>query len=232
METNNPTNQEREYQRKLEAVTLDYIKRFEAGEKPSLADYQSRYPDMAADLAANIAYYQLEGRRLLEEIEQDEATPGYASRLQAEISQDPDYYSKRDSLLDKFFEKSSAATIATLSSFSEAADAQDMGLDELAEEAGISLDIMMAFEQRLVKIKGLPHKLVNRLAELLQVSSEVILNTLRQPPVAAAFHFNQDVPQEVELQDFVMLVEKSIQLDTAQKAEWLNEARNDAYTEN
>jgi len=233
MKIHNLSLTEQEYQRSLEEVTLDYIERYEAGEQPNLTDYQARYPELAQDLASNITYYHLEGRELVRQIEQEEATPGYATRLKAQIEQDPTFLAKRDQLLDKILGMSAPSTnsaAAVLSSFDEAADRKNMGLDELAEQAGISLDLMVALDQHLIKIAGLPRKLVSRLAELLEVPADIILNTLRQPSTSPAFHFNQNIPGQVEPQEFAFLVERSLQLDPQQKAAWLFEVEKDAYS--
>jgi hypothetical protein len=161
--------------------------------------------------------------------------PGYVARLQARLQSDPEHQARRDSLLDGIYGTSATTTNVaaspSLTSFIEAADRKNMGIDELAEQAGITLDIMMALEQRLVKVVGLPRKLVNRLAELLEIPAGTILTWLRQPPTAAAFHFNQSVPQESRPQEFAALLRASLQLDAAKKSEWLNEVKTDAYTE-
>jgi hypothetical protein len=72
MKTNNNNSlNEQEYRHTLTSITLEYIRQFEAGEKPDLAAYRLKYPEFVDELAANIAYYHLEGREILEQLEQD-----------------------------------------------------------------------------------------------------------------------------------------------------------------
>ena len=231
MDTNNNFDDTQVYRTRLGAVTLDYLTRLENGESVNLTDYQTRYPELADDLAANLAYYHLEGRETLVRLEQDRTTPGYAARLEARQATNPNFTAKRDALFDQLFASSGATSAAptSVASLIEVAEGQDLSVTELADRLDLSLDLVMALEQHLVKISGLPRRLVNRLAEVLTLNLDAVLTYLRQPASSAAFHLNQSVPQEAQTQDFATLVNQSMQLTPAQKKEWLAQAKQDAY---
>lgn len=103
--------------------------------------------------------------------------------------------------------------------------------DRLAEENNAALELYDALDRGLVKVSGLARKLVLDLVGSTGASEAELLDSLRLPPLSAAVHYNENVPQAPEKQDFATWVQQSHQLTEKQKEYWLNEIARDAYSE-
>jgi hypothetical protein len=103
---------------------------------------------------------------------------------------------------------------------------------QLARQLGITSDIMMALEQRLVNLAGIPRRLIARLSEVLEVSKSQVNSYLAGSVQASAMYMAEDKPAEAKRQDFADYVRQSQMLKPTEKDRWLKEVETDALSEN
>ena len=78
---------ELEQEQLLDKLTDELIDLVERGERPDFSHYAAYYPELASTLKIRLADYWLKDRQLLEELEEERATPAYIARLTAKIAE-------------------------------------------------------------------------------------------------------------------------------------------------
>jgi transcriptional regulator with XRE-family HTH domain len=104
--------------------------------------------------------------------------------------------------------------------------ASSNGLTEetLAERLDLSEPILIKLERRLLRFASIPGEVVNRIAEVLQVSARQVQSYLSQPPTLAAnAMYRADSVPKARQQDFAEAVESCFEMSEVQKRFWLNQ---------
>ena len=197
-------------------ITAHYVAEVQAGRRPVLSDYISRYPQYADAIADFVAYYQaievpgpdLSASAPLSQVSQVSLTRAL-QRIQAEP----------------------ASTITTLL----ANQTRHFTLPELARKLDLSIDIVALLEQRVIDPSTLPGELYRRIADVLQQSVSAVQAFLIGPAHyggserVGRYSMNiaeSPAPYQVSNyqyapdQSFRSLVEESLWLSPAQRATW------------
>lgn len=114
-----------------------------------------------------------------------------------------------------------------LVSLMEAAKRRNLRLKDVADQLGVGVPIMSKLEQRLLQFSTLPETLIRKLAETLEVGSELVRDYLRQPPTlaaGAAYQYKgKATPQVAGQQDFAEAIRSCPGMNAAEKQVWLAE---------
>jgi transcriptional regulator with XRE-family HTH domain len=219
----------------LNLLTMHYIERVERGENPALEEYTAIQPELAGELKANIAHYWLEAHETLEEFRVAEQSVAYQVELVDRLN-DPQEQERARQAVSKILGGVSTKGKAQsqeepLESLYRRAREKKLTPPQLARKLGITSDIMMALEQRMVNLAGIPRRLVGHLSEVLEVSNRQLLNYLGSSAQASAMYQAEDKPAEVKRQDFADYVRQSRMLKPTEKDHWLKEVETGALSE-
>lgn len=197
--------QRRERQFEIDRITARYAAEFKSGRKPDLADYLTRYPDYAAELADFIATYHLALVDLPEPDETPEPvrSPAFARALAAIRAR----------------EEAAAAHPALTGLVDRALDA-GLSVREFAERVRLSPSIVMRLDAHAIAGASIPRELFRRLAVALDVQVEAVMGFLgASPQASAAFFYADEAPATIQ-DDFLTVLEASDDLAPDRKAEW------------
>ncbi len=166
----------------LALLTMHYIERVEQGENPTLEEYTTRYPDLTGDLKVNIENYWFNARELLEAFKREDASTEYQAQLVDRLN-DPKEQERARKAVAKILagaasEVQTQPVVENLTSLYQRAREKKLSPPQLARKLGIPSDIMMALEQRLVNLTGIPRCLITQLSEVLEVSNRQITTYL------------------------------------------------------
>ncbi len=218
----------------LNLLTMHYIERVQRGENPALEEYTANQPELAGDLKANIAHYWLEAHETLEKFRVAEQSATYQVELIERLN-DPQEQERSRQAVSRIIAGVSAEEKAQsqpepLESLYRRAREKKLTPPQLARQLGITSDIMMALEQRMVNLAGIPRRLITRLGEVLEVSTSQLSNYLAGSAQSSAMYLAEDKPAEVKRQDFADYIRQSRMLKPAEKNNWLKEVETDALT--
>ncbi len=214
-------------------LTMHYIERAGQGENPALEEYTADYPELADELKANIAHYWLETRVSLEEFKQEDASVEYQAQTIARL-QDPQEQARSRQAVTKILAgiTQMEPSEENLQSLYQRAREKKLTPPQLARKAGITSDIMMALEQRMVNLTGIPRQIFERLSEVLEVSNRQLVNYFSGAVQASTMYHADDKPVEAKRQDFADYIRQSQMLKQDGKEYWLHEVENDTLPEN
>ncbi len=217
-------------------LTMHYIERAGQGENPPLEEYTANYPELAAELKTNIAHYWLETRVTLEEFKQEDASVEYQAQIIARL-RDPQEQTRSRQAVTKILagitpQVKTEPPEENLQSLYQRAREKKLTPPQLARKTGITSDIMMALEQRMVNLTGIPRQIFERLSEVLEVSNRQLVNYFGGAVQASAMYHADDKPVEAKRQEFADYIRQSQMLKQNEKEYWLHEVENDALTEN
>ena len=217
-------------------LTMHYIERAGQGENPALEEYTTGYPELADELKANIAHYWLETSETLEEFKQEDASVEYQAQLIARLH-DPQVQARSRQAVTKILagitpQVKMEPSEENLQSLYQRAREKKLTPPQLARKAGITSDIMMALEQRMVNLTGIPRQIIQRLSEVLEVSNRQLITYFGGAVQASAMYHADDKPVEAKRQDFADYIRQSQMLKQNEKEYWLHEVENDALTGN
>jgi hypothetical protein len=219
----------------LNLLTMHYIERVERGENPALEEYTVSQPELAGELKANIAHYWLEAHETLEEFRVADQSAAYQVELVERLN-DPQEQERARQAVSKILagvpsELKAQNQAEPLESLYRRAREKNLTPPQLTRQLGITSDIMMALEQRMVNLAGIPRRLITRLGEVLEVSNRQLLNYLGGSAQASAMYQAEDKPAEVKRQDFADYVRQSRMLKPTEKDHWLYEVETDSLNE-
>lgn len=92
----------------------------------------------------------------------------------------------------------------------------------LAERLSLSVPLVFKLERRLLSFASLPAALIDRLADVLQVTERQVRDYLNQPPTlaAGASYRADNAPKAVRQQDFLQAVRTDHEMTEEEKAFW------------
>ena len=109
-----------------------------------------------------------------------------------------------------------------LVSFNDAARRRGVSPRQLSERLGIGMTLFAKLNRRLVRASTVPARLIDRLAEELQVSIAHVESYLSQGPALAqgAAYRSEVVPSVTEAEDFAEAVRSCVDMSEEQKRQW------------
>ena len=110
-----------------------------------------------------------------------------------------------------------------LSSLIGVTDKRGMTLDAFAHETGLSVGLIVALNNRLVRIGSIPREAVESVAHVLGRSVDTVFAYLQLPPTlsTSAQYKAEGTPTAAPQRDFFELVRIDRELTEAQKQRWL-----------
>src|SRR6266853_1584229 len=145
---------DKELEEAVQRLTARYVSELRAGHHPRLSDYLSRYPQYADVITDFVTYYHAIEVGVPEEIE-----------IIPPLSQ------ASRSALDEAWKRVLNADIVVynpLNSLQMAANQINTSFSQLAEEIGLSRDVLKKLEQHSIDAATIPAELCYRLAKALQ----------------------------------------------------------------
>ena len=205
-----------EYDEALLRITARYVEEARAGRQPRLSDYLARYPQHAEAITDFVAYYHaLETRAP----RSPGVMPSLSERSQVAMQR----------ALNRLSAPTTTHTAASRSrqdSLLRLAHREDVTVAWLAEETGLSLDILRKLETRAIRPATIPYEAVRRIALALRQPLSAVLfylgehipagRSVAEP--AAEYHAQ---PQGEGDESFRQAVESSADLTSGQRAAWL-----------
>lgn len=115
----------------------------------------------------------------------------------------------------------------------ESAKARGMSATDLARELRLGVPEVVKLDRRLIRASTLPRRLIDHLAQMLQVSFAEVATYLRRPPTlsAQASYKADQAPRVAAQEEFAHAIAASHALTEAQKAFWraeMNDLLGDA----
>jgi hypothetical protein len=204
----------------LDSLVLEIIGKMERGESVILADYVAQYPQIAADLQAALANYWFGDRAAILQLRQDFLNDAYAKSWQTR---------QNDRLAQErattFVQKLATGGIESLL---ERAAEKNIEPDELAERANLTPELLEQLDERAFRLFSLPVSLIERLAEILELSAGQIVSYLsapRQSGYGVAEASVSYLGQSAGQQDFGQTIADDYDLTAEQRAFWLDEVQ-------
>lgn len=116
-----------------------------------------------------------------------------------------------------------ASPQAAFESLLEAAKAKNLNRSKFAAALGLSVSLVQYLEKRRLEFASIPPKIINRIAEVLEIAEETVAKYLNQPPVVAtnASYKTQERPVEIKPKSFSEAVREDQQLSTEEKRKLL-----------
>src|SRR5579859_228943 len=126
--------------------------------------------------------------------------------------------------LSAFRDRKAAHTQPALTSLKEAAARRGITLKTLADSLELGLPLVAKLEQRLLRLESLPARLIDRLADSLQVSTRQVRAYLGQPPKlsSAALYRADAAPRTGAQEEFEHAIKTCAGMTAAQKQAWLD----------
>lgn len=114
------------------------------------------------------------------------------------------------------------ANLQPLQSLVAVAKKRGLSVKALAQQVGIGVTLIAKLQDRLLVANSVPNTLLERLSQLLEVTTEQICAYLQLPPQLAkgAMFKSSDVPRVGEQQTFEKAVEEALEMSAEQKAFW------------
>ena len=122
-------------------------------------------------------------------------------------------------VLTEILTRQQARNSAAITSLKDAAAARNLKFPELADRAGMSLQLLISLEQRMVQTASITRTAKSRLAAALKTSVETLTAYFELPPqlIAGTSYKSGDQPTVGAQQDFTQLVNQDAKLTAAQK---------------
>jgi hypothetical protein len=195
-------------------ITEQFIAEQEAGQQPRLTDYVRRYPQYAMEIAGFVAYY----------------TALEASALSATATV-PELSTDAQAALERGWKRVAAPSALIAVSLQTLAWRHQYSLAQLATRLDLSSDLVDQLARRQLVAATVPHELLQRLAQVLAQSLEVVrqtLGTLERSGVPTlgeervvydlSSAAGSDVPRPATFREAIL---SSSRLSAAQKERWL-----------
>jgi hypothetical protein len=207
---------DREQEEAVQRLTARYVSELLAGSHPRLSDYLSRYPQYEDVITDFVTYYHAIEVGVPEEI--DIIPPlSQASR----------------SALDEAWKRVLNADIVAynpLNSLQMAANQIHKSFSQLAEEVGLSQDVLKKLEQHRIDAATIPGELCHRLAKALQrplAAVEIYLGLVKHKQLTqgvaetlATYHVEAQPGLDMHLLSFQQALEQSKNLSDEQQYVW------------
>lgn len=261
--SNLPTAGSPEYYQKLaqeeilDNLTLNLIERIRKGERINFGELSQKYPSQVIkEVQGRLADYWLEDRSEIQELEAEQV----GSQDLTNLLNSPQERARARNIVEDIAAIVAAERSANAAKISDVtatntqkvennsssqepekpienlfrvAAAKNIKPQQLAQQLGISLDIMTKLNQKAIKWVGLPKELVNRLSQVLEVSisqlESFFSNSSASPVLGGAYHLNKDKPTSLQQQDFATVVQKSPSLPKEQREYWLKEIEKSSF---
>ncbi len=207
---------DRELEEAVQRLTAHYVSELLAGHHPRLSDYLSRYPQYADAITDFVTYYHAIEMGVHEEIE-----------IIPPLSQ------ASRSALDEAWKRVLNADIVVynpLNSLQMTANQIHKSFSQLAEEIGLSQDVLKKLEQHSIDATTIPGELCHRLAKALQrplAAVEIYLGLVKHKQPAqgvaetlASYHVEAQPGLDVHSLSFQQALEQSKLLSNEQKVVW------------
>lgn len=217
-------------------LIMDYIERVEQGEDPTLPEYTRLYPEFEDELKISITQYWLETRISLQEIKNQTATEEYQKQLAARLNDPKEKEQARQAVTNIMVgvESTLPAVEEKLESLYKRAREKKLSPPQLARKLSLPSDIMMALEQRLVNLTGIPRRIISTLSETLDVSHRQVIIYLSGGVQTSTMYLAEDKPTEANRQDFADYVRQSYQsnlINENDKESWLKAVETDSLSQ-
>jgi hypothetical protein len=110
-----------------------------------------------------------------------------------------------------------------VSSLNDAARGRGLTPRKAAERLGVGMTLFAKLNRRLIRAASIPARLVERLAEELQVPADQIRAYLSHAPMlaAGAAYRSDQAPEVAEAEEFSEAVRNSADMNEEQKVEWV-----------
>lgn len=205
---------DREQEEVVQRITARYIAELRAGHQPRLSDYLSRYPQYADAITDFVIYYHATEVDILEEIDR---MPPLSQASRAAL----------DDAWKRVFHSESVAN-TSLETLQVMADKQGKPFPQLAEEIGLSIDILEKLEGHIIDTATIPKEAYKRLATALQqplIAIETYLGLAERKELTQGLAeepatYRVEVQSNVQTQTFWEAIEQSIRLSNEQKDAW------------
>ncbi len=111
----------------------------------------------------------------------------------------------------------------SVTSLLEAAKAKNLNGSKFAAALGLSVSLLQYLEKRRLEYASIPPKIINRIAEVLELAEETVAKYLNMPPVIAtnASYKTQERPVQIKPKSFAEAVREDQQLSTEEKRKLL-----------
>ena len=111
----------------------------------------------------------------------------------------------------------------SVKSLLEAAKAKNLNRSKFAAALGLSVSLLQYLEKRRLEYASIPPKIINRIAEVLELAEETVAKYLNMPPVIAtnASYKTQERPVQIKPKSFAEAVREDQQLSTEEKRKLL-----------
>jgi transcriptional regulator with XRE-family HTH domain len=121
------------------------------------------------------------------------------------------------------FRSRAAAESRPLVSLKAAAERRGLTLKSLAGAMDLGLPIVAKLEQRLLRAESIPGRLLDRLADTLQVTRDQVAAYLSRPPAlsATALYRADSAPKTGDQEEFNRAIETCAGMSAEQKRAWL-----------
>jgi hypothetical protein len=115
-----------------------------------------------------------------------------------------------------------------LASLKETAGKRGLTLKALANGLDLGLPIVAKLEQRLLRLESIPARLIDRLADSLQVSAKQVRAYLAQPPAlsSAALYRADAAPRTGSQEEFAQAIQTCAGMTDSQKQAWLSDTHD------
>ena len=205
---------DREQEEVVQSITARYIAELRAGHQPRLSDYLSRYPQYADAITDFVAYYHAA------EVDIPEETDSLPPLSQASHAALDDAW--------KRVLHSESATNTSLVTLQVMADNQGKSFPQLAQELGLSIDILEKLERRIIDTATIPKEVYKRLAKALRrplIAIETYLGLAEHKQRAQGLAeepatYRMEVQPGVQTQSFREAVEQIMRMPNEQKDAW------------
>ena len=208
---------DREQEEAVLRITAQYVEEVRAGHQPKLSDYLARYPQFAAEIADFVAYYYT--------VEVD--LPGETSIISPLAG---DFHIVTDPAWRSLLQPGATSTYK-LATLLVTVNQQRLTLSQLADQVGLSVDIVAKLEQRKIAASSIPKEMYKRLAETLQQPMRAIeayfesfneRSSYRQQVAEAQVAYQVNEQPAIPVQSFREALEESVQLSGEQKHVWFD----------
>ncbi len=207
---------DKELEEAVQRLTARYVSELHAGHHPRLSDYLSRYPQYADVITDFVTYYHAIEVGVPEEIE-----------IIPPLSQ------VSRSALDEAWKRVLNADFVVynaLNSLQMAANNVNKSFSQLAEEIGLSQDILSKLEQHSIDTATIPRELCHRLVKVLQrplAAVEMYLGLVKHKQLTqgvaetlASYYVEAQPGLDMHSLSFQQAIEQSKNLSDEQKVVW------------
>lgn len=215
-EQHTPVRLQQERQYEIDRITAQYADDYRSGRAPRMEEYLQRYPQYASELLEFAVYFHTVGF----DVEALDAAP--APTLSAAAQRAILRIRERNAI-------TSAPPVAdSIEGLVKQGAKAGYSARKLAQAVGLTIDVLVKLEARVIAVATIPPTLVTRLATTLRAAPEAVAAYLgaTHPGQAGAFYYS-DQPPAQQQESFLDAVRASA-LSPERKQEWAAIVKDDA----